>query len=161
VSDIPQVDDLQVDDLQVEIRRAATGLLARREHSKQELAVKLYKKYSSRQDLIAAEIDQLESEDLQSDARLAEAFVRARANRGHGPIKIRGELRGKGLTDDVIAPALDESEVDWFELVQVVAAKKYAREFGDQPPRESKDRAKLARFLQQRGFSFDHISSLY
>ena len=141
----------------VEIRRAAMDLLARREHSKREIRQKLSKRFSSYPDLMEVEIDILSKEGLQSDERLAEAFIRSRASRGHGPMKIRSELRGKGVDDGEISQAFAQSDIDWFERVATVAAKR----FGDQPPGDAKDRARRNRFLQQRGFSFDEIGTLY
>ena len=141
------------------IRLTALDLLARREHSRQELSGKLHKRFPDQQEEIEEEIQRLDSEGLQSDARLAEAFTRARTGRGQGPARIRMELKGKGVSDDVISLAFEASEVDWFELVQVVAEKK----FKDLPGQlqDLKSKAKVSRFLQHRGFSYDHISSLH
>jgi len=140
-----------------DIRRAAMDLLARREHAQGELAVKLRRRFGADMDAIETEIDKLRDEGLQSDARLAEAFVRARAGRGQGPVKIKAELRGRGIADDIIAIALDDCGVDWFELVHRVSDKR----FGSEAPTDAKEKAKRSRFLQQRGFSWDHISSLF
>ena len=144
---------------QASIRRAAMDLLARREHSQLELSQKLQKRFSGQSEAIAEEINRLASEGLQSDARLAEAFIRARFNKGHGPVKIRAELKGKGVHSDLIAIAFEASEIDWFQLAERVAHRK----FGDlsEVVTDRKEKARVARFLQQRGFSFDHISSLY
>ncbi|MCB1644681.1 MAG: regulatory protein RecX [Pseudomonadales bacterium] len=76
-----------------DIRRAAMDLLARREHSRLELHEKLSRRFAGCQELIQSETEKLTAEGLQSDARLAEAYVRARSNRGQGPRKIRMELR--------------------------------------------------------------------
>jgi len=164
----------------VDIRRAAMDLLARREHGAAELKQKLQKRFdkaarslSNRaphedetlldqqdagpqlEERIAAAIEQLTNEGLQSDRRLAEAFIRSRANRGQGPVKIKAELRQKGIRDGIISDAMAEAEQDWFELAAEVASKKFR-----EPISEPKDRAKRSRFLQQRGFSFDHIASI-
>lgn len=165
-----------------DIRLAAMDLLARREHSRLELSRKLAKRFSGNAlsvdideididtdidtdleaDLeaeIEVEIDKLTAEGLQSDSRMAEAFVRARTNRGQGPARIKKELRDKGVSDDLIALAIESCDIDWFELVSDVARKK----FGDTMDYagDMKAKARLSRFLQGRGFSFDHISSLF
>lgn len=142
-----------------DIRLAAMDLLARREHSRLELRQKLLKRFSGESEQIEIEIDQLTMEGLQSDARLAEAFIRARTNRGQGPSKIRMELKGKGVSSDDISLAFEEAEIDWFALANDVAYKK----FGDLSEHDVDVhmKAKVSRFLQQRGFSYDHISSLY
>ena len=140
----------------IDVRRSAMDLLARREHGRAELILKLTKRYSSVPEIIEAQVDRLRQEGLQSDSRLAEAFIRARANRGQGPIKIKAELRRKGVDDSVISSAFETSEYDWFALVSDVAS----RRFGDTPPADAKERARRGRFLLQRGFSTDHIRSL-
>ncbi len=134
-------------------------MLARREHSRLELKQKLSRKFSSHADAIDAEILRLEGEGLQSDARLAEAFIRARTSKGQGPMKIRMELKGKGVSDDDMALAFEECSPDWFSLAREVAEKKFGPGFERQE--DMKEKARVARFLGQRGFSYDHISSLY
>tara|TARA_R110002072_G_scaffold12295_5_gene53591 strand:- start:2747 stop:3382 length:636 start_codon:yes stop_codon:yes gene_type:complete len=107
--------------------------------------------------LIQVEVSKLTDSGLQSDARLAESFIRARANRGQGPMKVKMELRQKGLDDILVEQAMDESGVDWQSLAIDVSAKKFSRGFD---PADPKQRAKRQRFLQQRGFSFEHISAV-
>jgi SOS response regulatory protein OraA/RecX len=83
-----------------EIRRTAMDLLARREHSRRELKQKLKKRF--RDDaLIEEQLDTLAEENLQSDTRYAESFLRQRFNRGHGPVRIRQEMRQKGIPDSI------------------------------------------------------------
>lgn len=152
------------DPTDVDVRRAAMDLLARREHSRLELSQKLGRRFPHQRELLEDEISILETEGLQSDARLAEAFVRVRTSRGQGPVKIRMELRGKGVPDETISLALEQCGIDWFELVSEVALKKYGDHFRQENVSQRaslKTKAKVSRFLQQRGFSFEHISSLY
>ncbi len=139
-----------------QIRRAAMDLLARREHSFQELDQKLSRRFPDQSEQIAGALGKLQAQGLQSDERMAEAFIRARMNRGQGPIKISAELRIRGLADQIISQALDEAGVDWFAQARQVCERK----FGVLEPRDLKDKAKRARFLQQRGFSFDQIGTL-
>ena len=161
---------------EVAVRRAAMDLLARREHSRLELMQKLGKRFPGESALIEQSVDRLADEGLQSDARLAEAFIRARSNKGQGPVKIRSELRGKGVSDAVIGLAMEECEIDWVEQAGRVAARKFARgqihvggdddvfsmeEVFSMRNAAASEKARVSRFLQQRGFSFDHISSLF
>ena len=104
-------------------------------------------------DLIEIEIGKLTSEGLQSDQRLAEAFVRARIMRGQGPIKIRHELRHRGVMDQLIESAIDCSGMDWTNLASDVLQRKFGR---DSAP-DMKEKSRRSRFLQQRGFDFDQI----
>jgi regulatory protein len=139
-----------------DVRRAAMDLLARREHTRKELARKLSKKFRAVPEIVEEELDKLKAEDLQSDARLAEVFIRSRVSRGQGPVKIKMELKGKGVDDETLGLAFETCEVDWFALVAQVARKR----FGESAPSDVKERARRGRFLQQRGFNFDHIGSL-
>ena len=150
-------------EITVDIRRAAMDLLARREHSRQELGQKLLRRFSGQQDAIDIEIDRLNEEGLQSDSRLAEAFIRSRVNRGQGPVKIRAELRQKGVSDGDISLAMEACEVDWFEQARDAADRKFGATLAiDEDYDEAmRLKAKVSRFLQQRGFTFDHISRLF
>ncbi|MDZ7683762.1 MAG: regulatory protein RecX [Gammaproteobacteria bacterium] len=117
---------------------------------------KLKRRFPDCPDWIDEAVDQLAAENLQSDRRFTESFVRSRVQRGQGPLKITAELRGKGIGDDMIAHAFDECEVDWFSLAAAV----YSKRFGQESPGDAKERAKRSRFMQSRGFSFDHISNI-
>ena len=142
-----------------DVRRAAMDLLARREHSKHEIFLKLTRRLGDHPELFEQEVGKLTNEGLQSDRRLAEAFIRSRTNRGQGPVKIRMELRAKQVDDEIISTAFEECGVDWSELAQSVTGKK----FGDELVKatDMKTKARISRFMQQRGFSFDHISCLH
>lgn len=140
------------DDAQRRARESALGLLARREHSRAELARKLEARDYVDAD-IAAVLDALTDAGLLSETRFAEAFVTARVRKGQGPRRIRAELRQRGVTDEMIDRAFDEAAVDWLELAQRV----HRRRFGDQPPADVRDRARRVRFLEYRGFGADEI----
>ena len=77
------------------------GLLARREHSARELSHKL-KSRDYDEVSIQAVIESLIDEGLQSDDRFAEQFTRSRVEKGYGPIRIRQELRERGIADSPI-----------------------------------------------------------
>jgi len=140
----------------VDVRRAAMDLLARREHSRQELQRKLARRFAVDAEVIFSVINQLTQEGLQSDQRLAEALLRYRSNRGQGPLKIKAEMREKCIESDLIEQIFDEANIDWFDLALRVLEKRY----GDGSAVDASERAKRTRFLQQRGFSFDHIQTV-
>ena len=152
-----------------DVRRAAMDLLARREHSRHELLLKLTRRLGDNPELFEQEIGKLADEGLQSDGRLAEAFIRARTNRGQGPVKIKMELRAKQVDDEIISIAFEECGVDFTKLAQSVAVRKFGGELCEVADMETLDmetldiktKARISRFMQQRGFSYDHISSLY
>jgi len=132
------------------------NLLARREHSFQELINKLKKRFSDHPDLLMQELRNLKEEGLQSDSRLVESFVRSRINKGQGPIKISADLRNRGISDAGIENGIQSAEVDWISLIEQVAARK----FGDVEVEDLREKGRRARFLQQRGFSFEQISKV-
>ncbi|MCW8899805.1 MAG: recombination regulator RecX [Gammaproteobacteria bacterium] len=130
------------------IREAAMDYLSRREHATHELFQKLLAKgYES--DDVSAALERLADQDLLSDSRFTEAFINQRINRGSGPLKIRAELRQKGISDAMIGAFLNERDVIWQEAALAVRAKKY----GSKEPSDLKERARQTRFLQSRGFS--------
>jgi regulatory protein len=78
------------------------GLLARREHSKRELVIKLRAR-NCPDKIITTVVEQLTEEGMQSETRFAESFVRSRIDRGVGPLRIRAELMERGVDDEVVA----------------------------------------------------------
>jgi len=138
------------DEKRIEI--AALRLLARREHSIEELRRKLLSKgYEPGQ--VAAVMEKLTAKRLASDDRFAASLVHHRARRGQGPVRIRADLRQQGVADSLIDEEFGKAEVDWNRL----AAQVRQRKFGAARPGTPGERAKQARFLQYRGFSADQI----
>jgi regulatory protein len=95
----------------------------------------------------------LAARGLQSDARYAEQYVAMRAARGYGPVRIRIELRERGVEEGLIDEWLDERDPAWRGRLRAVAQKR----FGEGAPADFKDRARRARFLEHRGFGADLI----
>lgn len=143
-----------------DIRFAAMNLLARREHSLQELRQKLSRRFDNRQ-WLETELQRLVKENLQSDDRFAESFARMRALRGCGPGRVRQEMREKGISDQAIARAFEQAELDWTALAEAAYRKKFGKP-GQTLVAESplKEKARRARFMQYRGFSTDHYQHL-
>jgi regulatory protein len=129
--------------------------LARREHSRRELQDKLSKKGCDAA-LAAEVVNKLESERLVSDDRFMESLIRARRNRGYGPLRIQKELQEKGMAPEAIATWLDVTSREWVDDIRRVQRKK----FGGRIPRSYAERARQARFLQYRGFTYDQIQQL-
>ena len=134
----------------------AVGLLARREHSRAELARKLGQR-GVPEELIAATLEALGERRLQSDTRYAETLVASRIGRGQGPVRIRRELAERGVSGAEIDAALEGAEADWFEL----ARETRRRRFGAAAPAEWNERARQSRFLEYRGFSGEQIRAAF
>ena len=139
------------------VYNGSLGLLASREHSAGELRSKLKKKYPEGEMHLDAVLERLQEVGLQNDKRFAEMFVRYKANKGQGPAKIRHQLRAKSVDGAVISAALSDSKYDWSELAKTVSEKKFGGSVGE--PLSPKDRARRQRFLQGRGFGYEHIAS--
>jgi regulatory protein len=106
---------------------------------------------------IAAEVvRQLEAERLLSDDRFMESLIQARRNRGYGPLRIQKELQEKGVAPEAIAGWLDATSREWVDDIRRVQRKK----FGGRIPKSYAERARQARFLQYRGFTYDQIQQL-
>ena len=136
-----------------EAREVALGLLARREHSKRELVLKLRAR-SCPDKIIYQVVDALAAEGMQSDARFAETFVRNRIDRGAGPLRVRAEMLTRGLDDETIETALAEYKEWWKDL----AVEVYQKRYGDaDQPTEFAEKAKRMNFLQSRGFTTEQI----
>lgn len=127
-------------------------LLARREHTRQELVTKLATR-DFPEDVAEAVVDRLTEENLQSDVRFTEAFVSMRRKKGQGPIRIQNELQQRGVSQDLQDEYLDSRDDIWRDMIKQVRQKK----FGNSSPKNYQQRAKQARFLQYRGFTSEQI----
>jgi len=134
------------------VRVAALALLAGRDFGRVELATRLEKR-GYPVDVIAVVVGALVAERLLSEQRFTGQFVRQRAARGHGPVRIRMELRERGVADDDIDEALEASAEDW----SAIARDARRRRFGPMTPADWPERARQSRFLQYRGFSAEQI----
>ena len=135
-------------------KRLALDLLARREHSRFELDRKLRARGFPPAE-IAATLDALEGTGALAAARFTDSFVRTRVAKGQGPIRIRAELNERGIDGPEAAKAVRGEDVDWVEAARAARRKR----FGAAPPRDFKERARQARFLQYRGFESSQIQA--
>ena len=134
-------------------RKKAMDLLARREHSRLELYQKL-KQRKLETHVINSELDKLIDEDLLSDERFAEAYLRSRFERGKGPNIIFSELLQRGVNELLANHALEGiSEEQWCELAYQTMHKK----LGNETELDYDKQLKLMKFLSYRGFTRDQI----
>lgn len=137
-------------------RQTAMNLLARREHSETELTRKLRTKKFDETD-IKATITELSEKGLLSNTRFIENYIRYRRNKGYGPMRIRMELRERGITEEFIDHHLNISDNAWFTEVHRV----WQKRFKGQLPCDTKTHGQQMRFLQYRGFTHEQINSLF
>ena len=132
------------------LRGRAIRLLARREHSRHELARKLAAHAQDAAELESV-LDALEAQGWLSERRVVEQVVHARRRR-FGARRIARELTEKGIGEETVAATLKTLEKEEVESARAVWRRKFSR-----LPRTAADRARQVRFLQGRGFSFDTI----
>ena len=126
------------------LRERALNLLARREHSRAELARKLSPHGEA--DEIAALLDKLEQRKQLSDARYTESLMHSRAGK-YGSRRLAHELREKGVSEALIADAVDGAREGDLDAARAAWLKKFGVLPGD-----AKGRARQYRFLLGRGF---------
>ncbi len=136
------------------LRARALRHLARREHTRHELALKLAPHAESE-----AEVAQILNDFAQrgwlSEQRAAEQIVHARRGR-YGPARIRRDLEVKGVPAETAAAALAALKEGELEAARAVWKRKFRA-----PPTNAAERAKQARFLLGRGFGSEVIVKLF
>jgi len=129
------------------------GLLARREHSRQELQRKLLAK-GAEPSAVEEVLDELAADRLQDDARFAASYIHCRSQKGYGPRRILVELIQRGIAQEFAAQCLEQSgSVEWLAALERVWQKKFSSTW----PQDKKTLAKQANFLIYRGFSPDQV----
>lgn len=134
------------------IRIQAIRYLSYREHAVDELGAKLLKKFNSKVEVDQV-LGQLISENLLSEVRYAESYLRARMQKGFGPERIRSELLRNGVDRAVVEESLKCDEVNWCDEIRKVWLKK----FGGEKSSKMQDKKRQWQFLQYRGFSQEQI----
>jgi regulatory protein len=124
----------------------ACDLLALRDHSTLELRRKLVRRGFD-DAAVDATIGQLIARGLLDDRRFASDYAEQRSRKGFGPLRIRAELRERGIGDDAVADAVCDDDDLLRERMNAVAMGK----FGGRPE-DRRSMARQARFLEQRGF---------
>jgi regulatory protein len=99
-------------------------------------------------------LEDLVDRGLLREERMAEAYVAERVRKGFGPIRIRLELRQRGLVDQVIEPYLERSPREWLDSMCAAHDKRFGRALAA----DVKERARRARFLENRGFPVELIA---
>jgi regulatory protein len=128
----------------------ALGYLARREHSRAELARKLAPHASSAAELDRL-LDELQAKRLLSDRRFAEVLVRSRGER-FGAARVKQELAARGVDPELVREAAGGLARSEFERAKAVWQRKFGAAAAD-----AAGRARQMRFLAQRGFAAEAI----
>jgi regulatory protein len=135
-------------DQAAELGRTALDWLSRRDYSRSELTRKLRRKFGD-----TVELDELlrwlEEHRFLDESRFIEILIRTALERGHGLLRLRQDLRQRGLQASLIDQALSQLDVDWFEQARQLRE----RRFGCKRVTDQKEKARQLRYLQYRGFT--------
>lgn len=131
----------------------AVAILARREHSRAELAAKLHRSLTDADDPAEVDVvlDKLERDKLLSDERYAAVLTRTRGAR-FGDARVRFDLKASGVKAETAEQAVAALKGTELERARAV----WSRRFGVLP-QSAEERGKQGRFLQARGFSTETI----
>ena len=135
-----------------DMRAFAYRLLGRREYSVFELGQRLRQKWSAVDNIDSLSdelIEALVEENLVSDERFTESFVRSRLQRHQGPLKIKAQLRNKGIADALISSELANYSEQWTELAREWLQRQHPG------PLDFDGRKKYYRRLASRGFTHE------
>ena len=135
------------------LRARALRLLARREHSREELRRKLSAGDADAQ-WVELMLDELQETGWLSERRLAEQMVAAARDR-YGSKRVLQRLRQKGVSEDALERAATSLKAQDLESARALWRKRFGR-----APSSLQDKAKQARFLAGRGFASDVIGQL-
>jgi regulatory protein len=127
------------------LRNRALRLLARRDHSREEMRQRLTADDVDPSELEAL-LDELERSGWLSEQRMAEQMVRLAQGR-YGSRQVLDRLRGKGVNGEPLAQAAQALQAQELESARAVWRKRFGH-----LPTTLQEKAKQARFLAGRGF---------
>ena len=133
----------------------ALDIISRTAHSQKELTRKLLDKFSE-EEIVNSVINNLVKKNLLNDTRYSEAYVVSRKRKGFGPKKILYELIARGVIENIAYEAI-ENEGGWKDA----ALKAFNKKFKKGKSMDFKELNKQKTFLQNRGFSFEEIDSVF
>ncbi|MCL1825315.1 MAG: recombination regulator RecX [Betaproteobacteria bacterium] len=135
------------------LRERALRCLSRRDYSRAELATKLAP-YGTDEE-IETVLNRMGELSLQSDARMAENWVRTHAGR-FGRVRLRHELTRRGLARELIEEALANGDMaSELERARAVWQSRYSA-----LPLDAREWTRQTRFLLARGFATDTVRAV-
>jgi len=138
----------------------ALQYLAARQRTAHEVRQKLRQRGVA-DEVVAQVIARLHARGVLDDAAYAHAYLTTRlATRGHGPQRLRQDLRRRGVCREDIEVALQQglTAEDVLAAARAQAAKRWPRLAQAADP--AKRRKKLADFLHRHGFPFETVQQV-
>lgn len=135
----------------------ALDYLTYRQRSEKEVFDKLNsKEYPDK--LIYEAIDYLKSKGYINDREFARSFLQDKTNiNKYGPIKIKNQLRLKGISNRIIDEIVDMDRDDEYQMSLELASKRISRYKNEE---RSAIYRKLGGYLQRRGFSYEVVNQV-
>lgn len=132
-------------------------LCSKAEYCRSQMYTKALRDLEGDADAAKRVVDSLVADRYVDDARYASAFAREKASiQGWGPVKIRFQLRSKGISDADIASGMSEiEEPKAARKLESVLAAKYRTLQGD-----PQCKLKLLKFALSRGYEYQEVSSI-
>ncbi len=145
-----------MDDIKA-VKSQLEALCAKREYCVADIRRKALERLEGDREKADELVAALVADKFVDDARYASAFAREKASlQGWGPIKIRFQLRAKGISDAVISGALEEIDADKASArLQKLLENKW-NSLRDDP----QGRLKLFKFALTRGYEYEEIDPL-
>ncbi len=132
-------------------------LCSKAEYCRADIYRKALKDLEGDEEAAAKVVEALQADKYIDDARYAAAYAREKAAlQGWGPVKIRFQLRGKGVSDADIAAALEEIEPDKAEARLAKLLESKAKTLKGDP----QGRLKLIKFALSRGYDYDVVKKM-
>lgn len=132
-------------------------LCSRAEYCAQDMYRKALKDLEGDSAAAARVVASLKADKYIDDARYASCFAREKSSlQGWGPVKIRFQLRGKGISEEDIAVGLSEIETTKADAkLRRLVEEKYKTLEGD-----PQCKLKLLKFVLSRGYEYDQVQSV-
>ena len=146
-----------MDNQQQDVLSLLQGQCAKREYCVGDIRRKALEKLEWNREAAEEVVAALVADKFVDDARYASAFAGEKASlQGWGPIKIRFQLRAKGISDAEISSALEEIDSDKASArLQKLLENKW-HSLQDDP----QGRLKLIKFALTRGYEYEEVEAL-
>lgn len=139
------------------VKSQLEALCAKREYCVSDIRRKAVERLEGDREKAEELVASLVADKFVDDARYAAAFAREKSGlQGWGPIKIRFQLRAKGVSDADISQALEEIDSDKASARLAKLLENKWRSLQDDP----QGRLKLIRFALTRGYEYEEIDPL-
>lgn len=149
--------DIEIYNLESNLSKAkakAFDIVGRKSVTERELRTKLADKGYDEM-IIDIVIETMRDYNYINDADYCESFLDYAKSKGWGQLKIRSELKRRGVDDTTVSDAFAEFEDCPEERIYDILCRK----FSDADLSDFKQKQKALRFFASRGFDFDSINS--